>query len=645
VSAFRRELLWLPLVLLAVALIYLPGLSNPPLFDDILLTDGMVFREYASLLPVKERLLSYGSFVWVQAIAGEGWWKQRIVNIGLHVAVAIALWAFWRELLRHVEPVGEKLHHSPALGFAIGFFALNPVAVYAVAYLVQRSIVMATLFTVLALWLFALALGRSKPWLHAGALACYVLAVLSKEYAVLAPLAAVPVFILVARPSPKRLAALAAVGCTLTALAAFVLFERYGEIIGKPFDEYSNVYLAQLAGLQPGADRNAYTLSIVNQAYLFFHYGIRWLLPASEWMSINLRPVFPLTPFGFPHVLGLVAYAATIVGGFVLLMRHRDWRAVVAMGLLLPALLFATEFVTVWVQDPFVLYRSYLWAIGVPGLIFVVVHGTPLRPLLVVGLLVGSLLAWQAVDRVFSLSSVDRAWSDAIAKLPNDPRSVGRWVPWLNRGAARVDNRQYNLAMQDFEVSSRLGDMGAGLFNRGSLYASNGEHANALLTFAAAEQQGYRLYNLHVQRGLSLIALGRPQEGYAELGKARAMDPPSPTREIVLMNLGRTALQLGRHAEATALLRELLALQPDNADARFYLAMSLIPARDFGGALAELGKLPKDKPSGRIHYARALAHFGLQRKAEALAEIDAAIRLGPDTPHLREWQARIQAMK
>ena len=641
--AFRRELLWLPLVLLAVALIYLPGLANPPLFDDSLLTDGVVFREYANLIAVKERMLSYGSFVWLQALAGEGWWKQRIVNIGLHVAVALALWAFWRELLRHAEIAWEEPQSSASLGFAIGFFALNPVAVYAVAYLVQRSIVMATLFTLLALWLFALGLARARPWLHAAALACYVLAVLSKEYAVLAPLAAIPVYVLVARPTPRRLAALAAIGLALASLAAFVLYKRYGEIIGKPFDEYSQVYLQQLAALQPGADRNAYPLSIVNQAYLFFHYGLRWLVPAAEWMSINLRPAFPLTLSSFPHVLGAIGYLAVIAGGFYTLLRYRDWRAIVAIATLIPALLFATEFVTVWVQDPFVLYRSYLWAIGVPGFVFVAVHGAPLRALLVVGLIVGTLLAWQALDRVFSLASVDRAWTDAIAKLPNDPRSVGRWVPYLNRGAARVDKRQYNLAMQDFDVSSRLGDMGAGLFNRGSLYAANGEHANAMLSFEAAEREGYRLYNLPVQRGLSLIALGRPQEAHAQLVQARAMDPPSPTREILLINLGRTGLQLGKHAEATAHLRELLALEPGNADARFYLAMALVAGKDFNGALAELDKLPRDKPSGRAHYARALALFGLERKEAALAEIDAAIKIGPETAHLREWRARIQA--
>ena len=89
---------------------------------------------------------------------------------------------------------------------AIAFFALNPVAVYAVDYLVQRSILMATLFVVLAFFFFARAL-RGNPWLHLAALASYVAAMMSKEHAMFAPLAAVPIYVIVARPGAKRLAA------------------------------------------------------------------------------------------------------------------------------------------------------------------------------------------------------------------------------------------------------------------------------------------------------------------------------------------------------------------------------------------------------------------------------------------------------
>ena len=50
---------------LAVLGIYLPGIRNELLFDDLRLSDGTIFGEYGSLLQFKQRLLSYGSFVWL----------------------------------------------------------------------------------------------------------------------------------------------------------------------------------------------------------------------------------------------------------------------------------------------------------------------------------------------------------------------------------------------------------------------------------------------------------------------------------------------------------------------------------------------------------------------------------------------------
>jgi protein O-mannosyl-transferase len=642
-----RELIWLPLVMCAVLAIYLPGVGNGLVFDDGYLADGELFADYASAFQFRARALSYGSFVWLQAIFGEGWWKQRLFNVLVHGAVVVGLWALYREILRNVvtstPDATEPLHLSPALGVAIGFFALNPVAVYAVAYLIQRSILMATLFVVLGLWLFARGLARKKASLHALALASYVLAVMSKEHAILAPLAAAPIYILVARPSIRRLSLVAIAATIVVAIAGALLSLRYGDILGKPFDEYSHIYLAQLARLEPGADRHAFLLSILNQAYLFFHYGLRWFLPAAEWMSINLRPPFPVTLASFPHVLGLFGYAGVLTGGSFLLWRFRDWRALAGVSILMPALLFATEFATVWVQDPFVLYRSYLWAIGVPGLVIVALHGPSPRTMAVVGLALAAGLTWQALDRVWSLSTAETAWTDAIRKLPNDPRAVGRWFPYLNRGSFYAEHNQFKLAMRDFEASSSLGDLGMGSLNLGSLLAAEGRHNEALEAFAQAEKQGYRLYNLPFQRALSLLALGRFAEAYRQLEITQSMNPPSPTRELMLLHLGRLGMQLGKRDQAVKSL-EQLAADPKQKEARFLLAMAYVMKSDYARAMAIADPMVREGADSRAYYARALAHYGLKRKAEALEDIENALRLSPGNANLQEWHSKIKAM-
>jgi tetratricopeptide (TPR) repeat protein len=643
-----RQWPWLGAVLVLALVVYLPGMGNLPVFDDALYTDGTLKSRYAEL-SLRPRAISYGSFVWLDAILGESLWKQRLVNLLLHLGTVAALWAFYREILRGVEPPapdpGEPVlpyHESNALGLAIAFFALNPVAVYAVAYLIQRSILMATLFVVLGLWLFARGLRTRQWWLHLGAALCYGLAVASKENALLAPLIALPVYVIAARPTRGRLAIVAASGAVLLAIAVSVVWKMMGNIFGQAFDEFSRVYLAQLATLNADAPRHAYSLSIENQAWLFFAYGLRWFLPVADWMSISMRPPFPTQWWSFPHVLGPPLYIAVIVVAARLVLRYRDWRALAGFSLLVPALLFASEFATVWVQDPFVLYRSYLWAVGVPGLVLCFVHGTSTRALAVVFVVVSLLLSWQAVERVLSLANPESAWTDAIGKLSNDPRAVGRWFPYLNRGSYYVDHDQFQLAMRDFEVSSTLGDLGIGAFNTGSLLNASGKPRQALAMFDRAEKQGYDLYSLPFQRGLAYAAMNRPQEAYREFATAAALNPPPPTSTLLLLPLGRAALQTGKQAEAIGALTRYLQAEPGSNEARYLLAMAHVSKGENEAALEAL------KPAaegGAIHYARALAYHGLGRKADATREIDTAIRMGPVNPAVQQWQAKIHAMR
>jgi tetratricopeptide (TPR) repeat protein len=110
---------------------------------------------------------------------------------------------------------------------------------------------------------------------------------------------------------------------------------------------------------------------------------------------------------------------------------------------------------------------------------------------------------------VLSLATPETAWSDAIRKLPNDPRAVGRWFPYLNRGSYYADHDRFELAIRDFETSATLGDLGIGAFNAGSMLAATNKPTQALTMFDAAEKQGYNLYNLWFQRGLVLASQGQ----------------------------------------------------------------------------------------------------------------------------------------
>ena len=184
-------MLALAALLFVVVGLYATSLRNALLFDDSLLSSGQIFAEHGHFSALKARWLSYGSFTWLQTLVPNAWWLQRLLNVLVHVLVVVMLYVFYARLLRSLSlwpDASGEMAGRWALLAGIAFFALNPTAVYAVAYLVQRSILMATLFSVVALWavLKAMATAQRRWW--GLALLGYLAAMLSKEYALALPL-------------------------------------------------------------------------------------------------------------------------------------------------------------------------------------------------------------------------------------------------------------------------------------------------------------------------------------------------------------------------------------------------------------------------------------------------------------------------
>ncbi len=82
--------------------------------------------------------------------------------------------------------------------------------------------------------------------------------------------------------------------------------------------------------------------------------------------------------------------------------------------------------------------------------------------------------------------------------------------------------------------------------------------------------------------------------------------------------------------------------EPRSNEARYLLAMAHIST---GGHEKALQVLEPAAEGGAIHYARAMAYHGLGRKAQAMQEIDTAVRMGPVNPAVQQWQAKIHAMR
>jgi protein O-mannosyl-transferase len=607
-------------------------------------------------------MLSYGSFYWVEALVGEGWWKQRLVNVLLHLGVTVLLYRFSAALMGHLRRGAESpgsrgtgtsidrpepsLDPSSmaALQLGVVLFALNPVAVYAVGYLIQRSILMATLFTLVSLLAFLRwAEGRGWLWL-VGAVAGYLLAVLSKEHAVAAAALWLPILVFVRRPEARLLLRTGIAAVILVGVVAADLFIRYRNVIGQVFDATSQGYVAQLELLRPGIGDIVYPLSILNQAALFLPYMGLWLVPNVGWMSIDLRPPFPLGFASLPHLLGALGFLALMGWAVVALLRGSDRRGMTGLFLLLAGILFLTEFATVWIQDPFVLYRSYLWAIGLPGLIAVTLSGRPPRVLIAAAGGVALVFGALTLDRLATFRSDFALWDDAVAKTSLFPQAnaVGRGRPYLNRGTNHLSADRPAMAAQDFVRAIELGEsQGFALYNLGVSLQLLGRHVEALAAFDRAEALDFDDVGLHYHRGESATELEQFALAAESYGRAleRAQDPE--WRAWTLLRRTEANVSVGAYGAALLSAGELMASTQDRDRALLAIARAYAGTGRSPLAMQALDELLAFRPSAAAHELRADLRGQSGDRAGALADLEEALRMDPSSSTIREKRDRL----
>jgi tetratricopeptide (TPR) repeat protein len=511
----RRHALAAVAIAVLAAALYVPFLGNPLVFDDKIFFTGYRFAYYATHpLGLDLRLPPYFSLAIVQVLEG-GIVQQRIVSLVLHIACALALYKLLIDLQRATLRPANEADAAMRAGIGAAMFAVHPVAVYAAAYLVQRSIVMATLFGLLAVVLFLRGLRRGS---HADALSAallYSLAVLSKEHAVLLPAAIVPVVALAGTPKrfALRHAAIFLVACAPAAI--FVTLRSLG-VLGGAYEAGAGAIAAQVSAAS-GEDilQNSLALSAATQAGLFFKYLGAWLWPNPASMSIDLRVDFVAgwSPGWIAaKVAGFAAFGALGVG----LLRRRGAAGLAGFGMLFAWLLFFVEFTAARFQEPFVLYRSYLWGPGVICVAVAVLSRLTRPGVVVAGALACAVLGFAAHGRLATFSHPLRLWEDAAAKLPDGP------VPWGSRTLYGL-GREYLYAGQP-EKAIAVTERCARLYPKTvqCVYARGAIHLQ-LEQYDLARDYLLRALALDPESGVIYHRLGLALEGLKQRDAAKAM--------------------------------------------------------------------------------------------------------------------------
>jgi hypothetical protein len=526
-SDYRKLALIITSLLIAVIALYAQSLHYPFVFDDFaFFASAENITKYGhSFFSIGLRWLPYTTLIQLTNWVGFDVFWLRLGNVLIHAANAAALFFLLQHLFRATLNSNESSNEALTwfAFFAALIFALHPIAVYGVTYLVQRSILMATLFSLLMLLSYLQGLTRGNwYWMPVAAL-FYFAAAYSKEHSIAAPSVALALTFLLRKPSITLFKYLAPYYILCALIAASVLLHTR-TVVGEAYEPHALAILnlsAQKQGLTELP--NTLLLSAITQSSLFFKYLLLWLLPNPAWMSVDMREPFALSYLSWPQTFGFAAFLAYPFLAIWLLLK-RNKMGLLGFALLFPWLLFLTELSTVRAQEPFVLYRSYLW---MPGLLVALpvlcTKLSPKRAFILLSLL-AILLVPLSLNRLHTFSNTLLLWDDAEKLVHDKPNMPGVERIYINRGNKLFQLKRYDEAIADLtrSISTYPGDELV-YGTRAKAYYHLKKYPEALLDFNQAILLKPDSRRLYYDRALTHRALGNEEAAKSDLTQSCAL--------------------------------------------------------------------------------------------------------------------------
>ncbi len=438
-------------------------------------------------------LLSYFSDRWLWGLNPVG---LHATNILLHV---LACWLVFRLALRVSGPSGSLAAWVAAL-----FFAVHPALSEAVQVPAFREDLLCTLFILLGL-LWAL---RPSAWACVISLSSIMLAGLSKESAVVAPVLMGLLFLLLPSPGDGRRRLLLVLASGLISLAWMWLWSWTPQLqaLDGPWNGYSLLFPHNL----------------LTAPWIFVRYIGLLLWPWELCADIRLPPV-ALGSFRF--WAGLFGLSAWLAGAWSL---RRVPLLAFGMGWFLIAFLPVSNLLPLF--NPMAERYLYLMAAG-----FVLIPAwalTCLRNRRLLALVVAALCAtgaWATAHRLRDWKDDATLWA---ATLKAEPRSARAQV-WLGLEAKRREDRP--AARAAFLRASELNPREAtALLNLAVLEGEGGRYAEAEALLRSALELQPKSVQAHWNLAVALRAQGRDEESFAALQRVLALDPRfKPARQAL----------------------------------------------------------------------------------------------------------------
>ncbi|HJV25448.1 MAG TPA: tetratricopeptide repeat protein [Aromatoleum sp.] len=553
------------------------------------------------------------------------WWRGggsaapfQITNIVIHAATTLAVLALLLHVLAPGRPANRREWLAAAAATAI--WAVHPIQIQAVTYIVQRMASLAALFMLLSVTAFIRARSPcSKRTWYVVAAITGLAACLSKENAFVLPALYLLAEYTVCRAPGEQLRS--GLDKLLLSLPAFFVI-------------YAVVDLAIVHGplwhyVSPGYASRDFTLVerlLTQPRVIAFHLGqILWPLPA----RFSIEHDFPLSTGLFspwttaPAIIGVLAW---IGGGVWLALRTRHLRAGFLMLWIPLTLVIESSIISLEMVFE---HRMYLPSVGLAGLLALGLQAVAVAPMrriplasataaVTIALLVGTVVrlpVWRTPATLYE---------HATEVAPNSPRT------WTNLATAYETENRSEDAIRAYTKALELDPRRAiAYLNRGSSFRKMGRMAEAETDYQrviALEPNDFRgPYAL----GALYNAIGNAQAAEQWLLRANALDTNSP---LPLYELAGVLLDTNRPQAAQRALDEALSRDPVIANADFFDLQGMIKARtgQYTDAIDAFTQEVRSDPARPLAFInRGFAYLRNGNFTKALADFELAIELEP----------------
>jgi tetratricopeptide (TPR) repeat protein len=579
----------------------------PPFTDPANATPGLsgLYRPVAMV-----------TFAFNWFLGGADVFGYHLVNIFLHCLTSILLFITCLNLLDMPTMHGRYKNNSGFIVFfATALWALNPIQIQAVTYIVQRMAVLAALFYLAGILFYikgrnAHSFGKTALFFGLG-IVSYLLALGSKQNAITLPLAWLLVEIVFYRPPGfwKQSRVRWMVIGSVTGLAAFfvlVLFYWQADPISAILEGYR---------LRP------FTLSqrvLTEMRVLIFHLG-QLFYPVPQQFSImhdfNISTSL-LTPW---TTLGALIMIGTMVGGALFYLRRWPLLSFAILFFFLGHCVESTVFPLELVFE----HRNYLpslflflpIAAGIALLIDKYRNESKLVHFLLMSfailIVLGISLGTHTRNSIWN--NEQSLWRDALQKAPSLAR------PYQNLAFALEKERKLDAALRLNQKAMELKDPEPelsrfiSLSNMGNIYRKKGDYPQAIkyLTEAVSVEKGPYKQRVRLNLALCLLNVREEERALKQINAGLRQQPDN------IRFLAVKGFIFARHEKtdkALGLFQQVLHRNPYDRDGLVNLAMVMSSKGFYRRSEWFLKRAEKRYPHNLI------IHLGLLQNALAMED-------------------------